>query len=89
MANAHVCFCANPDCSIFGCGALRAGGTYGGSVANWTVLYPTPDVQVSTPHRCPVCNGTGERDRWQKRGVLDYVTPCHACGGKGIVWSNQ
>jgi len=47
---------------------------------------------MSTPHRCPVCGGSG------KVGAVDcfgqhvattaglLTNPCHACNGTGIVW---
>lgn len=29
-----------------------------------------------TPHRCPICNGSGKNNE----------TNCNGCGGKSIVW---
>lgn len=46
------------------------------------------------PHKCPVCDGTGEvsRSPW----VAGYVygrsssdCDCHACNGTGIVWEKD
>lgn len=43
---------------------------------------------MSTPHKCPVCDGTGkvrhpDANQWEQLPV--YAT-CHACDGSGIVW---
>lgn len=34
------------------------------------------------PFRCPVCGGSGEFGRL-------FHTPCHACGGKGVLWGPE
>lgn len=41
---------------------------------------------MSTPHKCPVCEGSGQIQ------IAPVTTDagtraCHACDGKGIVWS--
>ena len=46
---------------------------------------------MSTPHRCPVCGGSGQVP-WgfynQGMATPTCVTPetCRSCGGTGIVW---
>lgn len=71
---------------------------------DWT--YPlTATARPRTPHRCPVCGGTGnvsqppwppsEIVEWPSTTLVEWPTvtpvrqlyPCHACGGRGIVWS--
>lgn len=45
-----------------------------------------PPLPAKQPFRCPVCMGSGT----VPLGGDSYSTqeyPCHACGGKGIVWS--
>ena len=36
--------------------------------------------QSKKPHKCPVCDGYGTRDR----AGLEF--PCDACGSKGVIW---
>lgn len=40
---------------------------------------------MSRPHQCPVCDGSGG----VKHPLTGLVVPasCHACDGKGLVWS--
>lgn len=33
-----------------------------------------------TPHKCPVCDGFGNRI------YENQVSPCHSCEGKGVIW---
>lgn len=44
---------------------------------------------MSVPHKCPVCDGAGKVSATTCvngiSGTCDVV--CHACDGKGIVWS--
>lgn len=40
---------------------------------------------MSTPHVCPLCHGTGKQERDDGRGER----VCHACYGRGIVWSPE
>lgn len=45
-------------------------------------VFPPPSVSLSpgpTPHKCPVCSGTGHR------AAPPYA--CRACSGTGVVWS--
>ena len=39
---------------------------------------------MSTPHRCPVCEGTGYVARCESTAI--NCGPCHGCSGTGIVW---
>jgi len=46
-----------------------------------------------TPHRCPVCGGTGLvpagfYSQTSGQWTTTYITPeiCRTCGGNGIVW---
>jgi len=53
---------------------------------------------MSTPYKCPVCNGTGkvsrpphipgDIDHWDD-STTGSCYPCSACGGRGIVWSED
>ena len=38
---------------------------------------------VSTPHKCPVCDGEG------KRGTKHAGKKCKACEGSGVVWAPE
>lgn len=40
---------------------------------------------MSHPHRCPLCQGSGELPT---NTTNPYVV-CHACNGKGIVWEPE
>lgn len=50
---------------------------------------------MSTPHKCPVCNGygtvskpsnvLGDQNIWFS-SVTSYIYPCPACIGTGIIW---
>ena len=46
-----------------------------------------------TPHRCPICNGTGTVPWWfygdgePTTGTSMAQVQCHACGGTGVLWS--
>jgi len=52
---------------------------------------------MSTPHRCPVCEGTGlvPVGFYRAIGTPDYTTSnaapeqCRSCGGQGIVWADE
>ena len=49
------------------------------------------------PFKCPVCDGTGlvskppyiagDQETWSTSQTGTY--PCHACGGSGIIWSED
>jgi len=47
-----------------------------------------------TPHKCPVCDGTGlvSRPPWVAGDQLEWSDtstsphPCRACGGSGVLW---
>lgn len=41
---------------------------------------------MSTPHKCPVCEGSGAVQGPKTKSGFDGIE-CHACEGKGIVWS--
>jgi hypothetical protein len=54
---------------------------------------------MTTPHKCPVCNGKGElgrkkarsnatvlRTETNKNGKPRQVFQCHACIGTGVLW---
>jgi len=38
------------------------------------------------PHKCPVCEGTGQTPGTLGPGTLTGPITCHACGGAGIIW---
>uniref|UniRef100_A0A6M3L751 Putative chaperone n=1 Tax=viral metagenome TaxID=1070528 RepID=A0A6M3L751_9ZZZZ len=38
------------------------------------------------PHKCPVCEGTGQTPGVLGPGTLTGPVTCHACGGTGIIW---
>jgi len=43
-----------------------------------------------TPHKCPCCDGWGQREVWQPywgTSTVPMTKPCTACGGSGVVWS--
>ncbi len=40
---------------------------------------------MSTPHKCPVCEGTGKVVDALRRERID----CRACSGSGVVWEGQ
>lgn len=42
---------------------------------------------MSTPHKCPVCEGSGLIAETTEGGRNTHSVDCHACEGKGIVWS--
>lgn len=42
---------------------------------------------MSTPHKCPVCEGRGFHSNDDLRPVDEPALKCHACNGKGVVWS--
>ena len=47
---------------------------------------------MSRPYTCPVCGGRGEVRRSGVREDMAWDSPyktCHACNGKGIVWSPE
>ena len=55
---------------------------------------------MTTPHKCPVCFGTGKMTEFQQADFPEFGTSipifgtgvqvtCHACSGKGIVWSPE
>lgn len=37
---------------------------------------------MSTPHKCPACDGWGKRPS----GLYGMEYECSACGGTGVVW---
>lgn len=42
---------------------------------------------MSTPHRCPVCVGTGKTIKYKYGCTMQYTEEkCHGCSGTGIVW---
>ena len=41
---------------------------------------------MTTPHRCPVCNGSGLVYGTLYHGPVEQV-PCRSCNGTGVVWS--
>ena len=55
-----------------------------------------PYSRPRTPHKCPVCDGSGKVTRppwvagdqpiWTSSGTETY--DCNACHGTGIVWSD-
>lgn len=55
---------------------------------------PTVKYYYTQPFKCPVCNGTGMVESpfmWSGNTFVDTGgngcrTPCHACGGTGIIW---
>lgn len=38
---------------------------------------------VRTPHRCPLCHGSGKLPVAQRKDPKDEI--CHGCNGRGIV----
>jgi len=52
---------------------------------------------MKTPHKCPVCGGTGlvPVGFYQAIGTPDYTTSnaapemCKSCQGQGIIWSDD
>lgn len=48
----------------------------------WPFPYTNPQ-----PHCCPVCNGSGKQHPNYNLTPTTALDPCHACGGRGIVWS--
>jgi len=48
------------------------------------VHYPPLSAPRNIPHKCPVCNGDGER--WDCNGCYTGKVSCRACGGSGVVW---
>ena len=41
-----------------------------------------------TPHKCPVCEGSGYV--YDKSGMCtSNILKCHACSGTGIVWEPE
>ena len=43
---------------------------------------------MSTPHQCPVCQGSGRLFAALQTGTAETLD-CHACGGRGVVWSPE
>ena len=41
---------------------------------------------MSTPHKCPVCQGSGSVYAGQGVGTTIMTESCNACGGSGIIW---
>ena len=39
------------------------------------------------PHKCPICEGTGEREWYENGGVYRRIQKCISCEGKGILWN--
>lgn len=54
---------------------------------------------MATPHKCPVCSGSGVVLHEGAGGVgpigfsttagLQYTSNCRACGGRGILWDSE
>lgn len=45
---------------------------------------PTPQA---TPHKCPCCDGFGQRNvSWPIDNRTAAVETCRACGGAGVLW---
>lgn len=44
---------------------------------------------MSTPHRCPVCDGEGRRVRLWADATGPIAVRCEPCGGTGIVWEPE
>jgi hypothetical protein len=77
--------------NCYSCGSLLTTvDTAGGLLCNRCAGSSAP----RTPHRCPVCDGTGLVSRppgvagdaagWTDTGSGPY--PCRACGGAGVLW---
>lgn len=42
----------------------------------------------NTPHKCPCCDGWGERNAVRPiDNVSERMQPCKACNGSGIIWA--
>lgn len=44
------------------------------------------DQKTRTPHKCPSCDGYGEREPRGSLWVNTATVPCVSCGGKGVLW---
>lgn len=44
-------------------------------------------MTANTPHRCPVCAGRGKI--LDGDGIPPEGRQCHACRGKGVLWSSE
>ena len=63
----------------------------------WCQTFPDypQRICVQTPHKCPVCDGTGlvsrppgvagEQREWTDNQTKPYS--CRACDGKGLLWA--
>src|SRR5208282_6077669 len=49
------------------------------------------EKDLSTPHKCPVCNGRGKVPAgfYGDQGTDVSEPPCRSCHGSGLVWSND
>lgn len=55
----------------------------------WREYYSKVYVK-KTPHKCPICDGTGNLKKATRENpnfdfYVEYAS-CHACDGKGVVW---
>lgn len=44
---------------------------------------------MTTPHKCPCCDGRGEREPRPGTGWPEHFKPCTACNRTGIVWEPE
>lgn len=65
------------------CSAWYLAGT--SHVCTDAALVVTSPPEQRIPHKCPCCDGYGER---YKRGVVSDsgMEPCKSCGGRGIIF---
>ncbi len=57
-------------------------------VCNCNKISQTPSAPSLTPHKCPVCDGEGQRllkSPYDQQFGANYKK-CSACNGKGVLW---
>jgi DnaJ-class molecular chaperone len=78
-----ICYWASEDCQINGCKRVRQNSNIGyGHAEILPERYAMPELPLKNPHKCPNCEGFGNRYNEDKT----QVGICQSCDGKGIVW---
>lgn len=69
-----ICMCADIACQMFGCRSRR-------EIPRPNFIGYAQPVQNGRPHKCPICDGHGNKYNEDK----SQVAKCNACEN-GIIW---